>query len=427
MTIKEKAAAMKLDSTQMASKSAKIRNLALSAIITALQQNQNDIFQANEQDLAEAAENHIPEAVVKRLKFTPQKLSDVVNGIESLIAMPDKVYETQLVRELDEGLVLIRESCPIGVIGVIFEARPDALVQIASLCIKSGNCAILKGGSETKNTNKILFSLIWHAAIESGLPENCLFQAEQRDEISELLSCHESVDLLIPRGSNAFVQYIMNHTKIPVMGHADGICHIYVDESFDIDKAIPVIVDAKTQYTAACNAVETLLVHKDAVSILMPRLNKVFQEHHIELRATADIVKQYGSIEATDEDFRTEYLDLILSAKTVENIDEAIVHINKYGSHHTDCIITENQEAAEYFMRMVDSAGVYQNCSTRFADGFRYGFGAEVGISTGKIHARGPVGIEGLLTYKYKLYGNGQIVADYASGKKEFHFKDCKK
>ena len=425
MTIKEKAAAMKLDSTLMASKPAEMRNRALAEIIKALQANQEEIFRANEQDLAEAAENNVPEAVVKRLKFTPQKLSDAVKGIENLIAMPDKVYETQLVRELDEGLTLVRESCPIGVIGVIFEARPDAMVQIASLCIKSGNCAILKGGSETKHTNKILFSLIAQSAAKSGLPENCLFQAEQREEISELLSCHESVDLLIPRGSNAFVQYIMDHTKIPVMGHADGICHIYVDKTFDIDKAVPVLIDAKTQYTAACNAVETLLVHKDAVDLLMPRLNQALKEHQIELRATADIASRYDSIQATEEDFETEYLDLILSAKTVENIDEAIVHINQYGSHHTDCIITEDREAAEYFMRMVDSAGVYQNCSTRFADGFRYGFGAEVGISTGKLHARGPVGIEGLLTYKYKLYGNGQIVADYASGKKEFHFKDC--
>lgn len=424
MTIREKAAAMKLDSTLMASKSAETRNQALANIARTLFSNQEDIFTANAQDLAEAAENHIPEAVVKRLKFTPQKLTDAIKGIENLIDLPDKVYETQFVRELDEGLTLVRERCPIGVIGVIFEARPDALVQIASLCIKSGNCAILKGGSETKHTNKVLFSLIYQAAMESGLPENCLFQAELRDEISELLACHESVDLLIPRGSNAFVQYIMDNTRIPVMGHADGICHIYVDKDFDIEKAVPIIIDAKTQYTAACNAVETLLVHKDAVDALMPRLNEAFRMHNIELRATADLADKYDSRLATDEDFATEYLDLIISAKTVENIDEAILHINKYGSHHTDCIITEDQESAEHFMRMVDSAGVYQNCSTRFADGFRYGFGAEVGISTGKIHARGPVGLEGLLTYKYKLYGHGQIVGDYASGKKEFHFKD---
>lgn len=424
MTIREKAAAMKLDSTQMASKSAEIRNQALANIARALLENQEDIFRANEQDLAEALENDIPEAVVKRLKFNIEKLTGVVKGIEELIGLSDKVYETQLVRQLDEGLTLVRESCPIGVIGVIFEARPDALVQIASLCIKSGNCAILKGGSETKHTNKTVFSLIYRAATESGLPENCLFQAEQRDEISELLACHESVDLLIPRGSNAFVQYIMNNTRIPVMGHADGICHIYVDKDFDIGKAIPVIVDAKTQYTAVCNAVETLLVHKDAVDALMPRLNEAFRARNVELRATADIADRYGCKLATDADFATEYLDLIISAKTVADIDEAILHINKYGSHHTDCIVTENSEAAEHFMRMVDSAGVYQNCSTRFADGFRYGFGAEVGVSTGKIHARGPVGLEGLLTYKYKLYGNGQVVADYVSGKKAFHFTD---
>lgn len=426
MTIKEKAAAMKLDSPKMAAKSAEIRSNALLNIKNALLERQEEIFVANEQDLAESAKNNVPDSVVKRLKFTEQKLNDVAKGIENLIALPDKVYEIQFVRELDEGLTLVRESCPIGVIGVIFEARPDALVQIASLCIKSGNCAILKGGSETKHTNKVLFQLIYDAAMRSGLPENCLFQAEQRDEISALLDCHESVDLLIPRGSNAFVQYIMNNTKIPVMGHADGICHIYVDKDFDIKKAIPVIIDAKTQYTAACNAVETLLVHKDALDRLMPELNEAFKEYKIELRATSEIADKYKSLPASDEDFATEYLDLIISAKTVENIDKAINHINKYGSHHTDCIITEDKAAAEYFMKMVDSAGVYQNCSTRFADGFRYGFGAEVGISTGKIHARGPVGIEGLLTYKYKLFGSGHIVGDYASGRKEFHFKDLK-
>lgn len=424
MTVKEKAAAMKLDSTLMASTSEAQRNNALSNIAKALLDNQKEIFRANVLDLAEAEENHVPEAVIKRLKFSEQKLEAVIKGIEDLIHLPDMVYKVQFARELDKGLTLVRESCPIGVIGVIFEARPDALVQIASLCMKSGNCAILKGGSETKYTNKVLFSLIYQAAIDSGLPENCLFQAEQREEISALLSCNESVDLLIPRGSNAFVQYIMNNTKIPVMGHADGICHIYVDKDFDIEKAIPIIIDAKIQYTAACNAVETLLVHKEALELLMPRLNEAFRQHQIELRASSDIAAKYGSKPATEEDFATEYLDLIISVKTVENIEEAVRHINQYGSHHTDCIITEDREAAEYFMKMVDSAGVYQNCSTRFSDGYRYGFGAEVGISTGKIHARGPVGIEGLLTYKYKLYGNGQIVEDYASGKKEFHFKD---
>ncbi|MBS4993662.1 MAG: glutamate-5-semialdehyde dehydrogenase [Roseburia sp.] len=426
MTIREKAAMMKLDSSKMASTDIAVRNAALEKIAESLLAGKERIFEANAKDMERAQADNILPAVIKRLKFSEAKLSDAIAGIHNLIALPDPLFRIQLKRQLDEGLTLVRETCPIGVIGVIFEARPDAMVQIASLCIKSGNCAILKGGSETRETNKLLFELIYEAALSSGLPQGCLFQAEQRDEIAELLACHESVDLLIPRGSNAFVQYIMNNTKIPVLGHADGICHIYVDKDFDLEKAIPVIIDAKTQYTAACNAVETLLVHQDALEKLMPPLQKAFEEYKISLRATSDIADRYGSELATEEDFSTEYLDLIISAKTVENIDEAIWHINKYGSHHTDCIITEDNKAAEYFMRMVDSAGVYQNCSTRFADGFRYGFGAEVGISTGKIHARGPVGLDGLVTYKYKLFGNGQIVGDYASGRKSFHFKDLK-
>ena len=426
MTIREKAAMMKLDSSKMASTDIAVRNAALEKIAESLLAGKERIFEANAKDMERAQADNILPAVIKRLKFSEAKLSDAIAGIHNLIALPDPLFQIQLKRQLDEGLTLIRETCPIGVIGVIFEARPDAMVQIASLCIKSGNCAILKGGSETRETNKLLFELIYEAALSSGLPQGCLFQAEQRDEVAELLACHESVDLLIPRGSNAFVQYIMNNTKIPVLGHADGICHIYVDKDFDLEKAIPVIIDAKTQYTAACNAVETLLVHQDALEKLMPPLQKAFEEYKISLRGTSDIADRYGSELATEEDFSTEYLDLIISAKTVENIDEAIWHINKYGSHHTDCIITEDNKAAEYFMRMVDSAGVYQNCSTRFADGFRYGFGAEVGISTGKIHARGPVGLEGLVTYKYKLFGNGQIVGDYASGRKSFHFKDLK-
>ncbi len=426
MTIREKAAMMKMDSSKMASTDIAVRNAALEKIAESLLAGKERIFEANAKDMERAQADNISPAVIKRLKFSEAKLSDAIAGIHNLIALPDPLFQIQLKRQLDEGLTLVRETCPIGVIGVIFEARPDAMVQIASLCIKSGNCAILKGGSETRETNKLLFELIYEAALSSGLPQGCLFQAEQRDEIAELLACHESVDFLIPRGSNAFVQYIMNNTKIPVMGHADGICHIYVDKDFDLEKAIPVIIDAKTQYTAACNAVETLLVHQDALEKLMPPLQKAFEEYKISLRATSDIADRYGSELATEEDFSTEYLDLIISAKTVENIDEAIWHINKYGSHHTDCIITEDNKAAEYFMRMVDSAGVYQNCSTRFADGFRYGFGAEVGISTGKIHARGPVGLDGLVTYKYKLFGNGQIVGDYASGRKSFHFKDLK-
>ena len=424
MTIQEQAALMKLDSSKMAATTSEKRNSALKAIIAALLSNKEAILAANKKDLDEAGKSHVDVPVLKRLKFNEDKLNDVIRGIEDLISLPDPLGSVQMKRELDSDLLLIRESCPIGVIGVIFEARPDAMIQISTLCIKSGNCAILKGGSETLYTNREIFQTIYQAVIDSGLPKNCIFQAEARSEISELLSCHDSVDLLIPRGSNSFVQYIMNHTKIPVMGHADGICHIYADKDLDVEKAVKIIIDSKTQYTAVCNAAETLLVHKDAAEALLPVLSKAFREKNVEVRGTAAVQQIISCNNATEEDFKTEYLDCIISVKIVDDLEEAIVHINRYGSHHTDCIITENTATAEKFMQYVDSAGVYQNCSTRFADGYRYGFCAEVGISTGKLHARGPVGLEGLCTYKYKLFGNGNIVADYAEGRKSFHFKD---
>ena len=417
---------MKLASPFMAATDVSVRNRALQAVADKILEKKDAIIEANEKDLAKAKEDGIPDSVQKRLRFGDKKINDVVAGIKDLIGLEDPVGKIQLQRELDADLLLTRVSCPIGVIGVIFESRPDAMVQISTLCIKSGNCAILKGGSEALNTNRVVFNIIKEAAVRAGIPEGALFQVEAREEINELLSCHEYVDLLIPRGSNSFVQYIMNNTKIPVMGHADGICHIYADKSLDIDQAIKVIVDSKTQYTSVCNATETLLVHKDIANELLPELNKVFKEKMVEVRGTKEVKDIIDCNDATEEDFATEYLDLIISIKNVNDIDEAIDHINKYGSHHTDCIVTKDAAAAEKFMNLVDSAGVYWNCSTRFADGYRYGFGAEVGISTGKIHARGPVGLEGLCTYKYKLVGHGNIVADYAEGKKQFNFKDIK-
>ncbi len=424
MNIKEEARKMKLAAPKAANTSSEIRNQALAAIADSLEAHAEEIFAANQEDLAAAEENGIAAAVKKRLKFDEGKLADVLSGIRQLISLSDPLGKVELHRALDEDLELYRISCPIGVIGVIFEARPDALVQISTLCIKSGNCAILKGGKETAKTNKALFELIKKAATEAGMPEDCLLQVEQHNEIDELLSCDKEVDLLIPRGSNAFVQYIMNNTKIPVMGHADGICHIYVDKDADQEKAIPILLDAKTQYTAACNAVETILVDRRIAEEFLPKLGKAFAEHGIQLRGSAEAAQILDCEKMEEEDFATEYLDLIASVKVLSGVEEAAEHINRFGSHHTDAIITENQETAEYFMRMVDSAGVYQNCSTRFADGYRYGFGAEVGISTGKIHARGPVGLEGLMTYKYKLYGHGNIVGDYASGKRTFQHRD---
>lgn len=414
---------VKDDSFILASLPEEIRNGALDAVTSALQNNKEAIFEANRKDMAAAEESALPAPIVNRLKFDAQKLQTCIAGINDLVDLDDPLFRELLKRELDNGLVLTKATCPIGVIGVIFESRPDALVQIAALCMKSGNCAVLKGGSEAKHTNKVLFETIYDAAVGAGLPEGFATLIEDRAEIGELLKCHDYVDLLIPRGSNEFVQYIMDNSKIPVMGHADGICHIYVDGAADIDKAIPIIIDSKTQYVAACNTAETLLVHKDIADLLIPLLADASGDK-ISYRCDVRSMGLIPCEEATEKDFKTEYLDYILSVKVVDDIDEAIEHINRYGSHHTDCIITEDKDSAEKFMSLVDSAGVYQNCSTRFADGFRYGFGAEVGISTGKIHARGPVGLDGLVTYKYKLVGEGHIVADYANGNATFKFRD---
>ena len=439
MDVRAQAHNMKMTAPHMAAMSLEQRNAALQHMIDALTAKQAEIFRENAEDVKTAEENGVAQAVIKRLKFNEGKLRDAVSGIRQMIGLPDPVGKVSLKRELDAGLVLKRVSVPIGVIGVIFEARPDALIQISALCIKSGNCAILKGGKETARTNKILFEIIHEAVVESGLPQGCLLQVELHNEIDELLQCQGDVDLLIPRGSNAFVQYIMDHTNIPVMGHSSGICHIYVDEKADLEKVVPIVIDAKTQYPAACNTVETLLVNREIAPKVFPMLREAFEKAGVKVRGTEEVVTLWqensvrdgaagatdGGIEVmADAEFGTEYSDLVISVKLVEDVREAVEHINRFSSHHTDCILTEDEQAAQYFMQMVDSAGVYQNCSTRFADGFRYGFGAEVGISTGKLHARGPVGLEGLVTYKYLLTGEGQIVGDYAEGRKEFHHRD---
>ena len=423
--MKEIAKKVKADSFLLMASSNDMRNTCLKNIIENLKKDKEHILAENKKDIENARLENISSSILSRLLFDGHKMDTVIAGINDLIKMPDPIGKITLKRELDEGLVLTRTTTPIGVIGVIFEARPDALVQIASLCIKSGNAAILKGGSEALLTNRALFESIKRAVKDSNLPEHALVQLEARSDVSELLSCYEYVDLLIPRGSNSFVKYIMDNTNIPVMGHADGICHTYVDEDFDLDKSIRILVDAKTQYPSACNTTETILVHKNAVDKLFPKLNKAFNDAKIKVFAHENIIDKFdNAVPATDNSFHTEYLEKTVNVKTVDDIDEAINHINTYGSHHTDAILTNIDSNADYFMNRVDSANVYKNCSTRFADGFRYGFGAEVGISTGKLHARGPVGLEGLCTYKYKLYGNGDIVADYADGKKEFHFKD---
>ena len=407
--IYSKAVASKQASFKMALLNSETKNKALEAVASALLADSKKIFEANEADLTRSEREGLEGPLMKRLRFDEHKLTDVVDGIRSLIGLEDPVGKIKLHTTLDDGLELYRVTSPIGVIGVIFESRPDALVQIATLCLKSGNSVFLKGGREAIETNRVLFETIRDASVEAGVPEGWINLLESRDEVTGMLGLSDCIDLIIPRGSNAFVQYIMKNTTIPVMGHADGVCHTYIDKDADEATAVKVAVDAKTQYVSVCNATETILVDRSLKDTLLPRLIKALEEKNVVVHTEDEVT-----------DWHHEYLDYEVSIKLTDSIDEAIDHINKYGSGHTDAIITTNKENAEYFMNKVDSGSVLLNCSTRFADGFRYGFGAEVGISTSKLHARGPVGLEGLVSYKYKLYGNGDIVADYASGNKKF-------
>ncbi|MBS7262636.1 MAG: glutamate-5-semialdehyde dehydrogenase [Eubacteriales bacterium] len=404
-------------SVKLAALPSDVKNAALSAVKKALLKEKDRLFAANGLDLAAAAE--LPAPVRKRLRFDEAKLNDCLNGLDSLIALPDPVGNTLMATELDKGLDLYKVSCPIGVIGIIFESRPDALVQISLLCLKSGNAALLKGGSEAAHTNQALYDVITRAA-SPYLPEGWLALLHTRDDVAEMLSLNDCIDLIIPRGSNAFVRYIMDHTSIHVLGHADGICHCYVDADADIAEAVRVVIDAKAQYVSVCNAAETLLVHEAIAPAFLPVFAEAAEKAGVTLigdEATREII---DALPAAEEDWKTEYLDYKLAVRIVPSLTDAIAHINRYGSGHTDSILTRSGSAASRFTQEVDSANVFVNCSTRFSDGFRYGFGAEVGISTNKIHARGPVGLDGLVIYKYKLIGHGQIVAPYTSGEKRF-------
>ncbi|HOQ36104.1 MAG TPA: glutamate-5-semialdehyde dehydrogenase [Acetivibrio sp.] len=427
MSITEMACQVKDASIKLAAADSKLKNEALAHIARSLIDRKDEILKANAMDLKRSEEENLAAPLLKRLKFDDAKIADVVDGINSLIGLKDPVGKTLLSTELDEGLELYKVTCPIGVIGVIFESRPDALVQISTLCLKSGNGVLLKGGSEARETNRILADIISKATEEAGIPANWIKLLETRADVDEMLKLDQYIDLVIPRGSNEFVRYIMDNSRIPVMGHADGICHCYVDEDADVDMAVRIAVDSKTQYVAVCNATETLLVHKNIAPKVLPELKSILDEKGVELLGCEKTQKIISVAPATEQDWKTEYLDYKLSIKIVEDLDEAIDHINTYGSRHTDSIITKSQDKASRFMSLVDSGNVFWNCSTRFSDGFRYGFGAEVGISTSKIHARGPVGLDGLLIYKYKLIGNGHIVDDYAKRKKTFKHNNLSK
>lgn len=391
----------------------KIKDEALLNISRKIEENLDLIFEENKKDMEFAKvfvqRGEITQSSYNRLKLDENKARDMVQGIKDVIKLPDPVNKVLWKKELDENLVLTKITCPIGVIGVIFEARPDVMAQVASLAIKSSNCVILKGGRESINTNNIIFKLISEALSQTeGFPNGVINLIHSREEVYQMLQFNKYIDLIIPRGSNQLVKYIQENTKIPVLGHASGICHIFLDKSGDYNKAKRIIVDAKTQYPSACNSIETLLIHKDF--------------SHIE-ELKKELIKNNIKLVENPENWSIEYGDKILNIKIVSSVDEAIEHINKYSSGHTDSIITEDKENAKKFLANVDSAGVYHNVSTRFADGFRYGFGAEVGISTNKTHARGPVGLEGLTIYKYLLEGNGEIVSDYAEGRKKFNHR----
>jgi glutamate-5-semialdehyde dehydrogenase len=414
MDIKEKSMYAKKASNLMAAIQSNTKNQALENIANALENNMNQLIAANHIDLERSEKQNLAAPLLKRLKFDESKIEEACSGLKSLVRMKDPVGVILNAMELDKGLELYKVSCPIGVIGVIFESRPDALVQISALCLKSGNAVLLKGGSEASETNRLLAQIITNASLEAEIPHGWLALLETRIDVAEMLSLDQYIDLIVPRGSNAFVKHIMENTHIPVLGHADGICHVYVDSAADLDMAVKIAVDSKCQYVAVCNAVETILVHKDIAGQYLPEMKKALMARNVEIRGCRETLKIIEVKKATEEDWLTEYLDLIVSVKVVDTLDEAISHINTYGSGHTDVIVTGNRKRAVKFMDLVDSADVFLNCSSRFSDGFRFGLGAEVGISTNKIHARGPVGMEGLLIYKWKLFGNGHIVADYS-------------
>jgi glutamate-5-semialdehyde dehydrogenase len=418
----------RIASRALAKLSLEARNEVLLAAAKAIEDGCKRILDANARDCAAAEPDVVAgkmsSAMFARLRVTEKGVAQMATQVREVARLADPLGRRLAATELDDGLVLHRESCPLGVIGVIFESRPDVVPQLASLALKSGNAVVMKGGSEAAETNEMLVS-IWRECLANfpAVPADSINLLQSRADVLELLSQDRDVDLIIPRGSYDLVHFIMKHSRIPVLGHGEGICHVYVDRAADMKKALDVTYDSKVQYPAVCNAAETLLVHEAIAPEFLPKIVSKLKQAGVEIRGdlkTRVLLPGESIVPATEKDWVTEYGDLILSVKVVADLDEAIDHVNSYGSHHTDAIVTEDPEVAQRFMNEVDSAGVFQNASTRFADGYRYGFGAEVGISTSKLHARGPMGLEGLTTYKYKLYGHGHTVAEYAKGEKKF-------
>jgi glutamate-5-semialdehyde dehydrogenase len=420
MTVEEQVKQAKGAALKIASASTLAKNSALERVANNLDENRDKILRANAKDIKEAKKEGLAPVLIKRLELDDNKIEDIIEGVRSVTGLEDPVGKVLSSTKLDSSLTLYKVSTPIGLIGVIFESRPDALVQISALCIKSGNAVVLKGGSEANHSNRILFNLIKNAVEVDEIFKDSIQLVETREDVRELLKLDSYIDLMIPRGSGELVRYIQDNTKIPVLGHSEGICHVYVDKYADIGMAVNIAFDSKCQYAAVCNAMETLLVHKDVADQFLPAVKARYDKQGVELRGDMRTGALIRCAEASESDWGCEYNDLILSIKVVDSLEDAIDHINKYGSHHTDAIVTSGEKTAQRFLNEVDSSSVMWNCSTRFADGFRYGLGSEVGISTGKIHSRGPVGLEGLTIYKYKLIGNGQIVSDYVDGTMQF-------
>ncbi len=420
----EKADQVRFASIKISQTKNNTRIKALNFMADYLEKNTKEILEANSEDYKKAAEKGISKALLSRLKLSKEKLNSGIDGVRKVGDLADPVNQVQIKRELSKGLILERKTVPIGVIGVIFESRPDAVMQISSLAIRSGNGVMLKGGSEANLTNSAIVNALQQGLSALDLDKNAICLLTSRKDSMSMLNLENHINLIIPRGSNELVKFIQDNTRIPVLGHADGICHLYIDNEANLEIALSVALDSKIQYPAACNAIETLLVHKDIASVFLEKAIPLFKSNDVKLIGDKRSVELGLKYEASQEDWETEYLDLILSIKIVDDLNEAITHIQKFSSKHTDGIITENSSTANKFMNVVDSAGVFHNCSTRFADGFRYGFGAEVGISTQTMPPRGPVGLEGLVTYKYFLKGDGNIVDDFSSGKAIYTHKD---
>ncbi len=412
----------------LATLSGERRNEALLAAANAIEARAEEILAANEKDCAAAQQaverGELSRAMFARLRTTERGIAEMAARVRDVARLPDPLHRRLSTMELDDDLVLYKETCPLGVVGVVFESRPDVVPQISSLALKSGNAVCLKGGAEAAETNAALVS-IWRDALTAfpDIPADSVVLIHTREDVAQILTLHDEIDLIVPRGSNEFVRYVTEHSRIPVLGHGEGICHVYVHTDADLQKAIDVAYDSKVQYPAVCNAMETLLVHEEIAPVFLPRMIAEFDKAGVEVRGcprTQELALGQHVIPATEEDWKKEYSDLIVSIKVVDGVNEAIEHINRYGSRHTESIVTESHDVASRFMEFVDAANVFQNASTRFSDGFRYGLGAEVGISTGKLHARGPVGLEGLTIYKYKLFGKGQTVASYSKGQRTF-------